>query len=301
MSTRPFRSMTGFAVVRHDTAAGELSISLRSVNHRGLDLHFHHLGEFAPFENAMRAILKSGISRGHVEIRVNLLRPAATRGAVYNHDQLTHYMDAYRKAASDFVITSPPDLSTMLALPGVFALPSDPDSLPSDFEATITAGMSDCVRALNLVREREGAELSQALLNDAGAIQRLAEVISHLRESVAGQLRSRLQERILAVVGTEAISPSRLVEEVAFLTDRSDIEEELVRLKLHVRELFTLLEQGGELGKRVDFLLQEMNRETNTILSKTSGATEAALAITTHGLAVKAHIEKIREQALNLE
>jgi uncharacterized protein (TIGR00255 family) len=122
-----------------------------------------------------------------------------------------------------------------------------------------------------------------------------------LREGAAGQFQKRLQERLQELLKGAQIDPQRLAQEAAILADRSDISEELARLKIHSGQLAALLEAGGETGKKLDFLLQEMNRESNTILSKTSGAGEAGLKITELALAAKTAIEKIREQSLNLE
>jgi uncharacterized protein (TIGR00255 family) len=122
-----------------------------------------------------------------------------------------------------------------------------------------------------------------------------------IRAGAAEEMQKRLLERLQPLLGSNAIDPRRLVEEAAILTDRSDVQEELARLEIHTEQLLQMLAAGGELGKKVDFLLQEMNRETNTILSKTSGLGETGLTMTDLGLAAKAHIEKIREQALNIE
>jgi uncharacterized protein (TIGR00255 family) len=127
------------------------------------------------------------------------------------------------------------------------------------------------------------------------------QTISELRGEVTEAIRSRLQERISKLFNGMPLEPQRLAQEVAYLVDRSDISEEVDRLQVHVRELEQLLNHGGELGKKLDFLLQEMNRETNTTLSKTSGAGEPGVRITTLGLEIKTNIERIREQALNLE
>ncbi len=122
-----------------------------------------------------------------------------------------------------------------------------------------------------------------------------------IRTEALPQFQKRLAERLAELLDGTGIDARRLAEEAAILTDRSDIEEELARLDIHTGQLFEMLNNGGEVGKRLDFLLQEMNRETNTVLSKTSGIGEAGLTMTNLALATKANIEKIREQALNLE
>src|SRR5262249_10308466 len=128
-----------------------------------------------------------------------------------------------------------------------------------------------------------------------------ASSLEQIRQTALPAFQARLSERLAGLLGGMGIEPQRLAQEAAMVVDRSDIAQELARLNVPARQLEQLFDEGGELGKRADFLLQEMNRETNTILSKTSGVGEHGLTITDLGLAVKAEIEKIREQALNLE
>ena len=132
-------------------------------------------------------------------------------------------------------------------------------------------------------------------------MEQQAAQIAAIRSEAVTQFQNRLRERLATLLGDSGISESRLIEEAALLADRSDIQEELTRLSVHAGELRRLLEEGGEVGKRLDFLLQEMNREANTALSKTSGIGETGLTITSLALAIKANIERMREQALNLE
>jgi uncharacterized protein (TIGR00255 family) len=295
----PIRSMTGYALVRRHTNIGDLTLSLRSVNHRGLDLHFHQNGELAQFENAMRSLLKQHIARGHVEVRGNLARDA--QAVAYNPELLKHYLSLFRQACAGFDLSSEPDLNTFFTLPGVFESPREAKPLEKSFEAEVIGGLAECIDQLNAYREREGAELCSGLASEISALEEQAARISAIRsESVAYFVR-RLRERLQELLQDASISETRLAEEAALLADKSDVQEELTRLTLHTQELRRILEGGGEVGKRLDFLLQEMNRETNTILSKTSGIGEAGLTITNSGLAIKANIERIREQALNLE
>jgi uncharacterized protein (TIGR00255 family) len=132
-------------------------------------------------------------------------------------------------------------------------------------------------------------------------IQNLADRMEEIRAGALPAFQQRFREKLDELLGGTGIDPQRLIEEAALAADRSDISEELVRLRTHAGQLEALLNHGGEVGKRLDFLLQEMNRETNTILSKTSGVGELGLTLTDMALAAKAEIDKIREQALNLE
>jgi uncharacterized protein (TIGR00255 family) len=299
----PFiHSMTGFAQVRRSTSAGELTVSLRSVNHRGLDLHFHLGSEFAPFEAALRGLLKENVARGHLELRAGLARDgAAAPGPALDPEALQRYAELFRQAASQLGLSSEPDLNRLLALPGVIATVPEARSFPAGFEAELTSALYACIRDFNASRAREGAELTARLLYETGEIESAGERILALRSQALTYFHSRLREKLAELLSGTGVPENRLAEEAALLAERSDIDEEVTRLAVHIRELRRILSAGGPVGKPVDFLLQEINRETNTILSKSSGAGEPGLEITRLALGVKANIERIREQALNLE
>ncbi len=293
--------MTGFALLHRQTSAGELRVSLRSVNHRGLDLHFHIGAELVVFENAMRSLLKQHICRAHVELRMALHRDALAGPAAYNRDLLSRYIAAFTQASEDFDLASRPDLNTLFMFPGVFN--SAPESMPFDatFERELMAALGACIRDLNAYREKEGHELCAGLNPELRAIDQAVQEIARIRTEALPEFHERLRRRLTELLGNTAISEARLAEEAALLADKSDVQEELVRLSVHTEEVRRTFDAGGEIGKRLDFLMQEMNRETNTILSKTSGIGEAGLAVTNLALGIKANIEKIREQVLNLE
>ncbi len=296
------RSMTGFAQVRRQTDSGELSVSLRSVNHRGLDLHFHLSTEFLQFESPMRTMLKERIGRGHVEIRTSFVRSVSANSIGFNSEVLKGYLAAFRLAATDLHLDSKPDLNVLLTMPGVTGNGSgEAKPLEANFQPLLLDTLSECINNLNAVREREGNELRKALLAELAQVEQARQEIAVLRQQAAPYMLERLREKLNELLKTAGISEARLAEEAAILADRSDVEEELTRLIVHTQELRRLVEAGGAVGKPLDFLLQELNRETNTTLSKSSGAGDPALRITNLGLGMKANIERIREQALNLE
>jgi uncharacterized protein (TIGR00255 family) len=301
LATAPIRSMTGFALVRRQTSAGELTISLRTVNHRGLDLHFHIGSELGVFENAMRSLLKQHLRRGHVEVRMSLKRDAAESSGFYNRELLNSYLSSFKQACDDFELTSKPDLNVLLTMPGMFYAAAEPIPLDSAFEPRVMDALAVCLNELNAYREREARELCVGLEPELRAIAESSKDIERIRAEALPHFHKRLRQKVFELLGEAGISESRLIEEAALLADRSDVQEELIRLNVHTEELRRSLQAGGEIGKRLDFLLQEMHRETNTILSKTSGIGEAGLTITNRALGIKANIEKIREQVLNLE
>jgi uncharacterized protein (TIGR00255 family) len=298
---RPIRSMTGFARVHRQTSAGELTVSLRSVNHRGLDLHFPHIGELSAFENAMRPSLKQQISRGHIEVRISLEKDVNTAAGLYNRELVQRYAAAFRQASLELQLDARLDLNMLFTMPGI--LDASPRAVPLDesLEAEVVAALNACIESLNAYREREGDALCAGLQGEISAIEDGTRAMLAIREQALPQFCQKLRERLQELLGDSTIPENRIIEEAALLSDKSDVQEELTRLTIHTQELRRILDEGGEVGKRLDFLLQEMNRETNTILSKSSGDGEAGLQITNLGLAIKANIERIREQALNLE
>lgn len=296
------RSMTGFAAERCQTSQGELAISLRSVNHRGLDLHFQGGQELSIFENEMRALLKKRISRGHVEVRAAVSRTANGEPPAYNREALSRYLTAYRQAAGDFELTGSPNLDwALLHAPGIWSSSSSAIEISATFLPELLAALDRCAAGLNAHREREGAALSAEMSSLAEQLDAATQKIAVIRDEARPIFEQRLRERLSELLSESAVRESRVVEEAALLAERSDIREEIVRLRVHTEELQKLLRDGGEIGKKLDFLMQELNREINTTLSKSAGAGEPGLQITNLGLTIKASIERIREQGLNLE
>ena len=302
MANLPLRSMTGFARARRPLGDGELVVSIKTLNHRALDIHVHAPSVADPFENAVRALVKSHLGRGHVEVRIVLPALAANgNSARLNRDMLEEYINAFREAAAEHKLHAQPDLNAALRIPGMFGDVSQDAELPAGTEAAMLEALGAALDELNQFRAREGAEIAKEMSGHNTRLGGLAEEMEKIRASAQDVFQNRLAERLKDLLKGVQMDPQRLAQETAVLADRSDIGEELARLKIHSGQLTALLNAGGESGKKVDFLLQEMNRETNTILSKTSGAGEIGLKITELALAAKAAIEKIREQSLNLE
>lgn len=294
------RSMTGFARVRDTIQGVDVTISVKTVNHRGLDIHFYTGVELDPFENAMRSAVKRALGRGHIDVRTQLSRAGSTGPLAVDFERLDAYLAAFRQASERHGLTDAPDLNTAFRIPGMVC-DSASVELGEDFEKPLVALLEHALATLNGFREREGAEIQTILLERAASIHTTAEQIEELRKGALPAYQSRLRERLSDLLSGSNIDPQRLVQEAALLADRSDIGEEVERLKIHSRQLDDILRKGDEVGKKLDFLLQEMNRETNTILSKTSGLGEPGLKITELAVAAKSDIEKMREQALNLE
>jgi len=293
--------MTGFARVRKAIPQGEIVLSLKSVNHRGLDLHFHLPHELDPIENDIRNAIRAGVVRGHVQIHVTFTRAAADGPAPLNRNLLAAYMAAFREAAAIYGVSgATPDLNSALRVPGMLGA-GDEDELSEEVTRAILDAAADAVAALNRVREREGAATAQELRQRCQTICGLVTRMDEIRAGAVPAFQKRLREKLTDLLNGTGIDAQRLAQEAAVLADRSDIAEELMRLRTHAGQLETMLDGAGEVGKRLDFLLQEMNRESNTVLSKTGGLGDLGLTITDLALAAKSEIDKIREQSLNLE
>lgn len=295
----PIRSMTGFAQVKSRVnAQPAFTLSLKSVNHRFLDLHFRIPSDHDGLEMKLRRLLKDNLARGHVELTLSLERDGATTLQL-NHRLAGGYIRAFRSAAAEFGLAAEPDLNAILRLPGVMeessAAAEDPELDSGVLERAVEA-----LARLNEMREEEGRSIERELRQRMEHLRQAAHGVEKHRRTVLEGYVDRLQGRIRDLAGVQA-DQERILQEAALIADRSDIQEEVVRLDTHVNHFLALIDSGGEVGKKLDFLLQEMNREANTLLSKTSGLAGEALRITEMGLAMKSEIEKAREQVQNIE
>jgi uncharacterized protein (TIGR00255 family) len=294
----PIRSMTGFSQARGQLD-GQLSftVSLKSVNHRFLDLHFRMPSDSDGLEMKLRRLLKEKLARGHVELMLNLERGGG-ESFTLNRQVAGGYIQAFRAAAAEFGLAAEPDLNAVLRIPGALETAALPAS--GDLEGAVLSKAEEALRQLNLMREEEGRGTERELRERMAHVQKAGQTVEKYRHSMLQTYVEKLKTRMQDLIGSH-MDPERILQEAALLVDRSDIQEELVRLDTHVKHFVGLLDEGGEVGKKLDFLLQEMNREANTLLSKTSGLAGEALKITEMGLAMKAEIEKAREQVQNIE
>jgi uncharacterized protein (TIGR00255 family) len=294
------RSMTGFARVRRAISEGEIIVSMKSVNHRGLDMHFHMPPEMDAIEGELRNLLKRSVTRGHLQIHVSFTRAAEGEAAPLNRPLLEAYLRAFREAAEQHGIHGSPDLNAALRIPGMLG-GSGEQELSDCVSEKVLEAAREAAAALHAAREREGAATALEIEERCAAICRLVERMKEIRTGAVPTFQNRLREKLGELLRGAVLDPQRVVQEAAILADRSDISEELLRLSTHAAQVEQMLKAGGEIGKRLDFLLQEMNREANTVLSKTGGLGELGLTITELALSAKSEIDKIREQSLNLE
>ncbi len=301
--------MTGFAQAQAQlaTVAGAIGcvLTLKSVNHRFLDLSLRlppGLESLAPgIERRIKAVLR----RGHVDCALQLEQPLP---AQYRLDPAL--AEAYRRAWQELSGKPPaaarrPDPEAMLAVPGMLA--AGPPSglregeaangaLPRGVEEPLQAALAGLLR----MREFEGAELRRELESRLGQLGAEVERIAARQPDLNAALRDRLRRRLLELANA-SVSEERLAQEAALLADRADISEEIARLRAHAQQFAATLAAGGEIGKKLEFLLQEMQREAGTLLAKISSASEPGLEITEAGLRIRLELEKLREQVQNLE
>ncbi len=297
--------MTGFARVAGTTPAGTaFTLSLKSVNHRFLDLQFHLPSGMDALEMQWRSLLKQHIARGHVEARLFFDRgdrSGTTATPRHNANAIRAYLEAFRAAAAENDIPAQPDLNAAFQMPGIWNADTPwTEAERAAAESAAAQAMQPLLASLDAMRLQEGQALAAVLEETMRSLDAAVAEMSELRAGIQQAYRLRLEQRISELLAGP-LDRDRIVQEAALLADRSDVEEELARLRGHIQHFLDLLRQGGEVGKKLDFLLQEMNREANTLLSKTSGIAGKTLRLTELGLAMKSEIERAREQIQNIE
>jgi len=295
------KSMTGYAHAQAEFGGFSLRVSVRSVNHRFLDLHLRVPEGFEPVEPRIRQIVRERVRRGHLDVtlRYDLAGPAAVG---VNQEVAAAYVQAVHALREKFSIQAEPDLASILRLPGVIGPPAA--SLDEEIERleSVTAEcLTEALDKLDRMREHEAEALRQEMSGRLKSIAIVSARIGVLAEGARPAFARRLEARLRELLGDTHLDPARLAQEAALAAERSDVSEEMTRLASHVQQFESLLTGASDVGKKLDFLLQEMQRETNTLLSKTPGNEAEGLEITQLGLEIKSEIEKLREQVQNIE
>jgi uncharacterized protein (TIGR00255 family) len=291
--------MTAFAQAKGEAteALPGFAISLKSVNHRFLDLHLRMPGDTDALELKLRKLLKERIQRGHVELTLSIDRAAAA-GFALNKELIGGYIQAFREAEREFAINSDPDLNAILKMPGALSGAAVP--LDGNFEAAVLAAVEQAIASLEAMRVEEGKGIDKELRDRMARLKSATSEIERLRPAISKAHMEKIYSRLKELISTQ-VDSDRVLQEAAIMAERSDVQEEIVRMHTHIQHFLGLLDEKGEIGKKLDFLLQEMNREANTLLSKTAGVSGEGLRITEFGLAMKSEIEKLREQVQNVE
>jgi uncharacterized protein (TIGR00255 family) len=298
------RSMTGYAMVRGEFKGWTVRVSVKSVNHRFLDVKLRIPDSLEPYEHRLRQAVRGRIHRGHLDVHVSM-DPSEAAPVHVNRELLKAYVNAAEELRKQAGGKAELDTVALLRLPGVItglatALPETEEE-QEELGKVLETYLQEALGKMDEMRRNEGRHLTDELRARVARIgdetEQVRELVSTLRPAFSRRLEARLRELLN---GTN-IEPARLAQEAALLAERSDISEELDRLRSHLQQFTKLLDGAGELGKKLDFLLQEMHREANTMLSKTPGVESEALAITGLALEIKSEIEKLREQVQNIE
>ena len=284
------KSMTGYG---KGMVAGEdfsVSVDLKTVNNRFLDIHLRVGSELSTFEPTIKKRITSRLSRGRVDVSVSIERAAQIAYEV-NRPLIAGYVNALRQLQQDFNIPGELDINVLARIPG--AIQPAKNGVDERMIAGLEQALDQALNDLEKMRLQEGEALKKELRERVLKIGALVPVIEASAAGLADAYRIRLQKRVGELLNRGGqvveIDPARLAQEVAYLADRSDVSEEMVRLRSHLSQFQEALDAPGEAGKMLDFLLQELNREANTTLSKSTD------------LAIKAEVEKLREQVQNVE
>ena len=296
----PIYSMTGFARVQV-RVQDQLSytLSVKSVNHRFLDAQLRLPNGLDALEVELRKALKDSLVRGHVDLTLSVDRSVQQK-AGYNRELVAGYVAAFTAARDEFGLGGEVDLNAILRLPGALQSDNRGEDDLTILADSVRQQIAPLLDELKIMRAREGESLAEILNTTLDRLTEATNGVAELRPEIEQRFQDRLTQRLLAATGPE-FNRQRLLEEVAVIVERSDVAEELARMHTHIGHFRELLAAGGEVGKKLDFLLQEMNREANTMLSKTGGVGGKGTRMTELGLAMKAEIEKAREQIQNVE
>jgi len=298
------RSMTGYAATRREFKGWTIRVSVKSVNHRFLDVKVRIPESLESYEQRLRQAIAAKIHRGHIDLQV-AIDPGETAPVRLNREVLKAYVAAAQKLAEEANAKAELDTVALLRLPGVIVgfaseLPETDDSR-NELINVLGGAIDEALTKLDEMRRIEGQHLQEDLDARAAAITTKVAQITELLTALRPAFARHLQARLKVLLNGATIEPARLAQEAALLAERCDVSEELDRLRSHLRQFATLLHASGEHGKKLDFLLQEMHREANTMLSKTPGVQDEAIAVAALAVDIKLEIEKLREQVQNIE
>ena len=290
------KSMTGFGRCERVTSEYKISVEIKAVNHRYLDLGLKMPKKFNYFEAAIRTLLKSYIQRGKVDLFINY--EDYTQGNLclkYNPSLAAEYMDYFKRMEEAFGIPNDITVSRLAQFPEVLTMEQVPDDEEHLWEI-LSKALKEAAEQFVKSRELEGEHLREDLLGKLDHMTVLVDQVEERFPQILKEYQGRLEDKVKELLAAAAIDENRIAAEVIVYADKICVDEEMVRLRSHIEATRAELLAGGSVGRKLDFIAQEMNREANTILSKSTDVTIADTAI-----ALKTEIEKIREQIQNIE
>lgn len=290
------KSMTGFGRFESVTDACKISVEIKAVNHRYLDLGIKMPKKFNFFESAMRSLLKDYIQRGKVDVFVTYEDYTDEKVSLkYNSTLASEYMDHFKRMAEQFGIINDVNVSALSRCPEVLTMeqtPEDEEQLWAVLEETLRKAAENFVET----RIREGENLKNDLIGKLDYMLSLVDFIEERSPKVIEEYRKKLEDKVREMLQSTTIDESRILTEVTIFADKICVDEETVRLRSHIEGMKKELLKGGGVGRKLDFIAQEMNRESNTILSKSND-----MEISDQAIILKTEIEKVREQIQNIE
>ncbi len=293
------KSMTGFGRGECEKLGRQFTVEIKTVNHRYLEPNIRMPHQFQALEASIRAIMKERIARGKADVSIRYTNHSDDQGTVWvNETKLSEYVSALRKAAENVGLTDDLALSKVLNLPGVVESEMAEEDL-EEIKVILTEALDLAIDDLDAMRLREGETLKLDFKSKLDELEEHVLEIEEIAPRVVEGYKTRLYERMdqyLDKAKTQQLDEGRLETEVTLFADRCCIDEELTRLHSHIKQYRQLIEKKEPIGRQLDFLTQELNRESNTIASKSND-----LEITRHALAMKNIVEKIREQIQNIE
>ena len=290
------KSMTGFGRCENITDEYRISVEMKAVNHRYLDLSIKMPKKFNYFEASIRTLLKKYIQRGKVDLFINY--EDYTQGNMclkYNRALAAEYMDYFNKMAEEFSIQNDVKVSTLAKFPEVFSMEQAPDD-EEHLWGILSAALEDAAVRFVQSREVEGEHLKNDLLGKLDYMTGLVDYIEGRSPQILTEYRAKLEAKVQELLNGTAMDEGRIAAEVTIYADKICVDEETVRLRSYIENTRKDLLSGGSVGRKLDFIAQEMNREANTILSKSND-----LSISDKAIALKTEIEKVREQIQNIE
>lgn len=290
------KSMTGFGRCENVTDEYKISVEMKAVNHRYLDLSIKMPKKFNYFEASIRTLLKKYIQRGKVDLFINY--EDYTEGNMclkYNRALAAEYMEYFYKMSDEFGIQNDVKVSALAKFPEVLTMEQVPDDEEHLWEILSEALKEAAVKFVES-REMEGEHLKKDLLGKLDYMETLVDFIEERSPQILTEYRNRLEDKVKELLNNTAMEESRIAAEVTIYADKICVDEETVRLRSHIHNTRNELLSGESVGRKLDFIAQEMNREANTILSKSTD-----LSISDKAIALKTEIEKVREQIQNIE
>ena len=289
-------SMTGFGRGKAKDDSRELTIELKTVNHRYLDISLRMPRVMNALEEDLRKRIRQSLSRGRVEVSVTYKNTSQDQIAVTLNEPVAEaYYTAYLALAEKFHLKSKPELSVLADINDIFTV-SEPEEDEIFLAELLFSALDDALKVVLEMRKKEGEFLAKDIMKRCRIINQLVDSIEESSPAVVEEYQKKLEQRLKELLNNTELEESRFQTEVAYFADRSNITEEIIRLRSHLIQLAETIEKGGSIGRKLDFIVQEMNREANTIGSKSSD-----VAISGQVVEIKSEIEKIREQIQNIE